>query len=92
MPRSTSPSIPIGMLMLAATLAGTLACGSNKLQSGHVQDEATRANRTPVSMPAADEATLLAATLIAQTAYDLLADPELVAAAWREFNRPDGRT
>ncbi len=55
MPRSTSPSIPIGMLMLAATLAGTVACGSNKLQSGHVQDEATRANRTPVSMPAADE-------------------------------------
>ena len=55
MPRSTSPSFPIGMLMLAATLAGTLACGSNKLQSGHVLDEAMRANRTPASMPAADE-------------------------------------
>ena len=55
MPRSTSPSIPVGMLMLAAALAGTIACGSNKLQSGHVQDEATRANRTPASMPAADE-------------------------------------
>jgi amidohydrolase len=35
--------------------------------------------------PRADEATLHAATLIAQTAYDLLDDPELVAAAWREF-------
>jgi hypothetical protein len=55
MPRSTSSSIPFGMLMLAAALAGTIACGSNKLQSGHVQDEATRANRTPASMPAADE-------------------------------------
>jgi hypothetical protein len=28
---------------------------------------------------------LLAATLVAQTAYDLLADPALVDAAWREF-------
>ena len=55
MPRSTSPSIPVGMLMLAAALAGTIACGSNKLQSGHVQDEAMRANRTAASMPAADE-------------------------------------
>ncbi len=35
--------------------------------------------------PRADETTLLAATLIAQTAYELFADPELVAAAWREF-------
>jgi amidohydrolase len=35
--------------------------------------------------PRADETTLLAATLIAQTAYDLLADPSLVEAAWREF-------
>jgi amidohydrolase len=42
--------------------------------------------RDAAVMPAADEATLLAATLIAQTAYDLLADPELVAAAWSEFN------
>jgi metal-dependent amidase/aminoacylase/carboxypeptidase family protein len=33
----------------------------------------------------ADETTLLAATLIAQTAYDLFADPELVEAAWAEF-------
>jgi amidohydrolase len=35
--------------------------------------------------PRADETTLLAATLVAQTAYKLYADPELVAAAWREF-------
>jgi amidohydrolase len=35
--------------------------------------------------PRADETTLLAATLVAQTAYDLLADPSLVEAAWREF-------
>jgi amidohydrolase len=32
-----------------------------------------------------DETTLMAATLIAQTAYDLFADPALVEAAWREF-------
>jgi amidohydrolase len=32
----------------------------------------------------ADETTLLAATLIAQTAFDLFADPGLVEAAWRE--------
>ena len=35
--------------------------------------------------------TLLAATLVAQTAYELFADPALVAAAWREF-RGDGPT
>jgi metal-dependent amidase/aminoacylase/carboxypeptidase family protein len=39
--------------------------------------------------PAADATTLLAATLVAQTAYELFADPELVAAAWREFRAPD---
>jgi amidohydrolase len=33
----------------------------------------------------ADETTLRAATLVAQTAYDLFADPALVDAAWREF-------
>ncbi len=37
--------------------------------------------------PRADEVTLLAATIVAQTAYDLYADPALVDAAWREFNR-----
>lgn len=35
--------------------------------------------------PRADEVTLLAATIVAQTAYDLYADPALVDAAWREF-------
>ena len=35
--------------------------------------------------PRADEVTLLAATLVAQTAYELFADPELLAAAWRAF-------
>jgi hypothetical protein len=33
----------------------------------------------------ADETTLLAATLVAQVAYELFADPALVEAAWREF-------
>ncbi len=33
----------------------------------------------------ADETTLVAATLVAQTALDLLTDPSLVDAAWREF-------
>ncbi len=37
--------------------------------------------------PRADEVTLLAATLVAQTAWDLLADPSLVAAAWEEHRR-----
>jgi amidohydrolase len=37
----------------------------------------------------ADETTLLAATLVAQTAYELFQDPELVAAAWREFHAAD---
>ena len=35
--------------------------------------------------PRADETTLLAATLVAQTAYELFADPALVEAAWQEF-------
>jgi len=34
----------------------------------------------------ADEVTLLAATLVAQTALELFSDPELVASAWREFH------
>jgi amidohydrolase len=41
--------------------------------------------RDAAATPRADETTLLAATIVAQTAYDLYADPELVAAAWREF-------
>jgi amidohydrolase len=35
--------------------------------------------------PWADETTLLSAVLVAQTAYELYVDPDLVAAAWRAF-------
>ena len=45
----------------------------------------TTAFRDAAASPKADEMTLLAATLVAQTALDLLADPALVAEAWREF-------
>jgi amidohydrolase len=41
--------------------------------------------RDASASPRADETTLLAATLVAQTAYDLFADPELVEAAWAAF-------
>jgi metal-dependent amidase/aminoacylase/carboxypeptidase family protein len=41
--------------------------------------------RDAARTPRADETTLLAATLVAQTAYDLFAEPELVAAAWEAF-------
>jgi amidohydrolase len=41
--------------------------------------------RDAAATPRADEATLMAATLVAQTAYELFADPSLVDAAWREF-------
>lgn len=41
--------------------------------------------RDAAALPQADETTLLAATLIAQTAYELFADPALVDAAWRDF-------
>jgi amidohydrolase len=41
--------------------------------------------RDAAATPRADETTLLAATLVAQTAYELFADPDLVAAAWQEF-------
>jgi hypothetical protein len=41
--------------------------------------------RDAAALPLADETTLLAATLVAQTALDLLLDPALVAAAWAEF-------
>jgi amidohydrolase len=41
--------------------------------------------RDAAATPTADATTLLAATLVAQTAYELFADPELVAAAWRDF-------
>jgi amidohydrolase len=41
--------------------------------------------RDAAASPRADETMLLAATLVAETAVDLLTDPELVAAAWAEF-------
>ena len=41
--------------------------------------------RDLAAAPRADEVTLLAATLVAQTAYELFADPALVEAAWEEF-------
>jgi amidohydrolase len=40
--------------------------------------------RDAAASPRADEVTLLAATLVAQTALDLYRDPALVDAAWRE--------
>jgi amidohydrolase len=42
--------------------------------------------RDASATPRADETTLLAATLVAQTAIELFCDPELVAAAWAEFH------
>jgi amidohydrolase len=41
--------------------------------------------RDAAALPRADETTLLAATLIAQTAVDLYLDPAFVQAAWTEF-------
>jgi amidohydrolase len=45
--------------------------------------------RDAAATPRAEETTLLAATLVAQTAYDLFADPKLVDAAWEEFRAKD---
>ena len=41
--------------------------------------------RDAAATPRADETTLLAATLVAQTAYDLFTDPALLEATWRDF-------
>ncbi len=41
--------------------------------------------RDAAATPWADEVTLIAATVVAQTAYELYSDPALVAAAWGEF-------
>src|SRR3954467_1138988 len=41
--------------------------------------------RDAAATPEADRTTLLAATLVAQVGYELFADPDLVATAWREF-------
>jgi amidohydrolase len=54
-----------------------------------IADEGTAGHsilfRDAAATPRADETTLLAATLVAQTAYELFADPALVETAWREF-------
>jgi len=54
-----------------------------------IVDEPTPAHSTrfrdAASLPRADATTLLAATLVAQTAYDLFCDPALVEAAWEAF-------
>jgi amidohydrolase len=48
--------------------------------------------RDAAATPRADETTLLAATLVAQTAVDLFLDPALVEAAWAAFHaQTDGR-
>ena len=47
--------------------------------------------RDAAARPRADETTLLAATLVAQTAIDLLLDPALVEAAWGEFQAAGAR-
>jgi len=41
--------------------------------------------REAAASPRGDEVMLLAATLIAETAVDLLTDPSLVEAAWADF-------
>jgi amidohydrolase len=41
--------------------------------------------RDAAASPKGDETTLLAATLVAQVAYELFADPALVEAVWAEF-------
>ena len=43
--------------------------------------------RDAAASPRADEVTLLAATVVAQTAYELFADPALVEAAWARVPR-----
>src|SRR3979490_1846628 len=57
MPSNTSSKISGGISLLAAILLGvTFGCGkANQLRAGSVRDEAIGANRTPASMPAADE-------------------------------------
>ena len=45
--------------------------------------------RDAAASPRADEVTVLAATLIAQTAFELFSDADLVAAAWDEFRTTD---
>ena len=42
-------------------------------------------SRDAAATPRAETTTLVAASLVAETALDLLTDPSLVTAAWREF-------
>lgn len=46
--------------------------------------------REAAASPRAEDVTLLVGTVIAQTAFELLADPSVVAAAWREFHAEAG--
>ncbi len=54
------------------------------ITAGHTPGH-TMEFRDAAARPLADETVLLAATLVAQTALDLLLDPALVEAAWAEF-------
>jgi metal-dependent amidase/aminoacylase/carboxypeptidase family protein len=45
--------------------------------------------REAARSPRADEVTLIAATVAAQVGYEVLADPDLVRRAWREFQEAD---
>jgi len=45
--------------------------------------------REAARTPRADEVTMISATVAAQVAYELLADPDLVERAWREFREAD---
>ena len=55
-------------------------CDQGESLPGH-----SPAFRDAAASPRADATTLIAATLVAQTAYELFAEPELLAAAWREL-------
>ena len=59
------------------------------LWCAHDEPYVVRGPRDAAITPRADETTLLAATLVAQTAFELFSDPQLVAAAWREFRMTD---
>jgi metal-dependent amidase/aminoacylase/carboxypeptidase family protein len=47
--------------------------------------------REAAASPRADDVVATVATVIAQTAYDLMADPKLVEAAWAEFRAATGK-
>ena len=46
--------------------------------------------RDAAATPRADDTTLLAGILVAETAIELFRDPSLVDAAWAEFRRRSG--